>query len=127
MACKNICKLCDRLIISSAVAYNAPNLVITLPEGSYYNGEKYCIVVAQSIPDTTVINAPVVVQIGDGDERYPITKCNCAQLTACGIKTRTKYSTRVVTSPTGGTFRLIGKIDCEPNNTRAFINGDAPV
>lgn len=126
MACKNICKLCDRLIISTAVAFTGGNLVITVPEGSYQNGEKYCIVVAQVIPATTTINAPVVVQIGTGTELYPLTKCNCAQATACSIMTRTKYSTRVHTTPTGGTFRLLGNPACAPNNNLTAINGTAP-
>ena len=53
MSCKNVCKLCNRLVISQAVAFTGGNLVITLPAGSYNNGEKYCIVIAQSIPETT--------------------------------------------------------------------------
>lgn len=127
MACKNICKLCDRLIISQAVAFTGGNLVITIPEGSYRNCEKYCIVIAQAIPDTTTINAPVVIQIGDGTVLYPLNKCNCAQATACSIRTRTKYSTRVSTTPTGGTFKLLGNPACAPNNNLTAINGDAPV
>ena len=127
MSCKNICKLCDRLIISQAVAFTGGNLVITIPEGSYRNCEKYCIVIAQAIPDTTTINAPVVIQIGDGTVLYPLTKCNCAQATACSIRTRTKYSTRVSTTPTGGTFKLLGNPACAPNNNLTAINGDAPV
>lgn len=126
MACKNVCRLCKRLVISSAVNYNAPNLVITLPEGSYYNGEKYCIVVAQTIPEATTINAPVMIQIGDGTDRYPLTRKDCRQVTACGVRTRTKYSTRVVTSGTGGTFRLLGDCCCEPDNSLPFIDGGTP-
>lgn len=126
MACKPVCKLCDRIRISTAVTFTAPNLVITLPEGSYENGEKYCIVVAQNIPADTTINAPVFIQIGDGTELYPLQKCNCAQATACSIRTRTRYSTRVVTTPTSGSFRLMGNICCAPNNNLLLINGDAP-
>lgn len=126
MACKNVCRLCDKLIISTAVEFTAPNLVITIPEGSYYNGEKYCIVIAQTIPADTTINAPVVIQIGDGTEQYPLTRKNCRQVTACGVRVRTKYSTRVVTSGTGGTFRLLGDCCCEPDNSLPFINGDIP-
>ena len=126
MACKTVCKLCNNLVISTAVAFTGGNLVITLPAGSYTNGCKYCIVIAQAIPDTTTINAPVVIQIGTGTVQYPLTKCDCAQATACNVRTRTKYSTRVVTSATGGTFRLLGKPSCAPNNTLASINGTTP-
>lgn len=127
MACKNVCKLCDRLIISTAVAFTGGNLVITIPAGSYNNNCKYCIVVAQNIPATATINAPVFIQIGTGAQLYPINKCDCTQLTACGIRTRTKYSMVVETSPTSGVFKLLGKPCCQPNNNLRSINGAAPV
>ena len=123
MACKSTCSLCKRLVISTAVAFTGGNLVITLPAGSYSNGEKYCLVVAQAIPDTVTINAPVVIQIGTGAELYPLTKCHCAQATAYNIRTRTKYTTRVVTSATGGTFRLAGRVSCAPSNVLSAIDG----
>lgn len=68
MACKPVCKLCDRLVISQAVTFTGGNLVINLPAGSYNNREKYCIVVAQAIPAAATINAPVVITIGTGTE-----------------------------------------------------------
>lgn len=126
MACKTVCRLCDRLVISQAVTFAGGTLTINLPAGNYQNGQKYCIVVAQSIPDAATINAPVVVTIGTGTAQYPLTKCNCAQVTACGIRTRTKYSAVVATTATGGTFRLLGRPACAPNNALAAINGAAP-
>ena len=126
MACKNVCTLCDRLIISQAVNFTGGNLVVNLPAGSYQNGQKYCIVVAQAIPDATTINAPVYITIGAGTALYPLTKCNCAQVTACGIRTRTKYSTIVSTTATGGTFKLLGRPACAPNNQLAAVDGTAP-
>lgn len=126
MACKPVCKLCDKIRISTAVEFTGGNLVITLPAGSYENGEKYCIVVAQSIPDTTTINAPVFIQIGEGTEQYPLQRCNCSQATACNIRTRTRYSTVVVTNPTSGSFRLLGRTCCAPNNNLLSIDGTAP-
>lgn len=84
MSCKPVCRLCDRLVLSQAVAFTGGNLEINLPAGAYNNGEKYCVVVAQAIPDTTTINAPVYFTIGTGTTLYPMTKRNCAQVTACG-------------------------------------------
>lgn len=126
MACNTSCRLCDRLIISQAVTFAAGTLTINLPAGSYANGCKYCIVIAQSIPAATTINAPVVVTIGDGADTYPFTRCDCAQLTACALRTRTRYATRVVTTPTGGSFRLLGRAACAPNNALQSINGGTP-
>lgn len=93
MSCKPVCKLCPNLVISQAVTFTGGNLEINLPAGSYNDCEKYCIVVAQAIPDTTTINAPVYITIGTGTTLYPPTKRNCAQVTAAGIRTRTRYST----------------------------------
>ena len=127
MSCKNVCKLCDKLIISTAVTFTAgTGLIITIPAGSYSDNCKYCIVVAQNIPATTTINAPVFIQIGTGTQLYPVNKCDCTQLAACGIRTRTKYSMCVETTPTSGTFKLLGKSCCQPNNNLCSINGTAP-
>lgn len=125
MACKNICKLCNRLVISQSITYASGVLTITIPAGSYANGEKYCIVLAQTIPDDAVINAPVVIRIGTGTVLYPLNKCDCTQMTAAGLRTRTKYATRVRTTSTGGSFNLIGKLcPCiAPDNRLNAISG----
>lgn len=111
MACKNICKLCNHLIISTYVSWDATNgrLVIGLPAGTYYNGEKYCIVVAQSIPTTATVGAPVVVNVGTSAVAYPVVNCDCSPLTSCGIRARTKYSTKLTTTGAGATFKMLGK------------------
>jgi hypothetical protein len=128
MACKNVCRLCNNLIISESVTFTAgTGLIINIPEGSYRNNCKYCIVVAQAIPTTTTISAPVFVSIGDGTVLYPLNKCDCTQATACSIRTRTKYSTKVETTATGGIFKLLGKVACSPNNNLTAIDGTTPV
>lgn len=126
MACTNVCRLCPRFTLSQSVSFTGGNLIINLPAGSYNAGEKYCIVVAQAIPTATTINAPVYVTIGDGATLYPLTNRCCAQLTACSIRTRTRYSAVVITTPTGGSFRLLGRPACAPNNDLRSINGTAP-
>ena len=126
MSCSNVCKLCDRLVIAESVTFDGTSLVINLPAGSYADGCKYCIVVAQTIPAETTIVAPVVITIGDGTEEYPLTNRCCAQVTACAIRTRTKYSTVVSTSATSGTFKLLGRPCCSPNNSLCALDGTAP-
>ena len=126
--CKNVCKLCPKLILSTATTFTAgTGLIITIPEGAYNDGQKYCIVIAQSIPAETTISAPVFVKIGAGSVLYPLDKCDCTQATACSMRTRTKYSTRVETTPTGVIFKLLGNVCCAPNNNLHSINGTAPV
>ena len=119
-------KLCSRFIISEAVTFAGGTLTINLPAGSYANGCKYCIVVAQTIPAATTITAPVVITIGDGTEEYPlVTRC-CAQVTACGIRTRTRYAVVVATDATGGSFKMLGSPCCSPDYRLAAIDGTAP-
>ena len=126
MAKNAVCKICDRLVISQAVTFAAGVLTINLPAGTYNNGCKYCIVVAQAIPAATTITAPVEITIGTGAETYPLLGNCCQQLTACSIRTRTRYATRVVTDATGGSFRLLGRACCSPVNSLASIDGTAP-
>ena len=125
--CGQTCRLCDRLILSQAVTFADGTLTINLPAGSYGDGCRYCIVVAQATPAGTTIDAPVVITIGAGTAEYPLTNRCCAQLTACSIRTRTKYPVVVSTSATGGTFKVLGKVACAPNNTLTAIDGTAPV
>ena len=119
-------RLCPRFIISQAVTFAAGTLTINIPAGSYANGERYCIVVAQAIPAETTITAPVVITIGDGAVEYPLNTRCCAQVLACGIRTRTRYPVIVSTDATGGVFKLLGKTCCSPNNALAAIDGTAP-
>lgn len=126
VTCATNCRLCRRFVISQDVTFADGNLVINLPAGTYANAEKYCIVVAQTIPATTTIYAPVYVTIGTGTELYPLTRCDCAQVTACGIRTRTRYSVTVSTTPTGASFKMLGRPACAPDNRLAGVDGTAP-
>lgn len=107
--CQNICKICRNLIISTSVDFDPTtnSLDITIPNNSYRNCQKVCIVVAQTIPASTTINALVNIVING--TRFPLQRCNCTQTTACEIRTRTKYSTRVVTNTVSGAFRMLGR------------------
>lgn len=127
MSCNSVCKFCNKLIFSQSVTFTGGNVVINIPAGSYSNNSKYCICVIQPIPTTATINAPVFITIGTGTVLYPLTTKNCRQVTACGIRTRTRYSTCVVTNATGASFRMLGQPCCSPNNQLASVNGTAPV
>lgn len=126
MACKNVCKLCPNLIISQSVTYASGVLTVNIPAGSYEDCGKYCLVIAQGIPQDAIIGAPVVVTIGEGTVNYPLLRCDGVQLVAGALRTRTKYSTVVQTNATGGSFKLLGKVCCQPNNNLQSIDGTAP-
>ncbi len=97
MSCPNYKRICERLIISNSVTFADDTLTINLPAGNYNDCEKYCIVVAQTLPDTTTIVAPVVITIGDDTTAYPLLNCDCTTVYACSINTRTRYSVKVNT------------------------------
>ena len=107
--CQNICKICRNLIISTSVDFDPTtnSLDITIPNSCYSNCQKVCIVVAQTIPASTTINALVYIVVNG--TRFPLQRCDGAQTNACEIRTRTKYSTRVVTNTVSGAFRLLGR------------------
>lgn len=123
MACSTTCRLCKNLIISQSVTVvtvdGTDTLVIDLPERSYGNCCKYCIVIAQAIPATATINMPVAFSIGGVTTTvYPFTRCDCVQVTACAIRTRTRYATRLFTGAAGGaTFRALEDYFCCAPNT----------
>ena len=112
MSCSTHKKLCENLVISQSVTFTGGNLVVNLPQATYSDGCKYCIVIAQTIPTTTTISAPVVITIGTDTTQYPLVGCDCNPVLACSINTRTRYSTIVKTDTTSGVFKLLGKVPC---------------
>lgn len=126
MSCQTSCKLCDRLVISNSVSFASGVLTINIPAGDYRDGCRYCLVIAQAIPSTATIGSSVVITIGSGTVDYPVTLRDCSQATVCNLRTRTKYPMRVATNSTGGTFRILSKVSCTPDNSLPSINGTAP-
>lgn len=125
MACSNVCKLCDNLIISTNVQLLAGNVVVSIPAGNYGNGCKYCIVIAQAIPTEATLATNVVIAIGaDTTTQYPLVDCCGSPITASQISTRTRYSTRVVTNTTGGSFKLLS--NCIRSNRNVLTSIPAP-
>lgn len=124
MSCPTSKCLCENLIISQSVTFANNTLTINIPAGSYANGKKYCIIVAQNIPTTTTISANVVITIGNSTTAYPLVNCNCTNVNAYQIKTRKRYSAIVHTNIQSGVFKLTGSIGCNccscGNNARAL-------
>ena len=124
--CNNDCRICNRIVISSSVTVvtvgGVDTLVIDIPASTYGNRCKYCLVVAQTVPTTATINMPVAISIGgDTTTLYPMVRCDCAQVTACGITSRTKYPLVVATNATGGVFKVLRNLPCYPVETLASL------
>ena len=120
------CRLCPNIVISTAVTLvtidGVDTLVIDIPTGFYPDCRRVCLVVAQTIPTTTPITAPVAISIGgDTTTVYPIVNCDCTQVTACAIRTRTKYGLRINTTATSAVFKTLKKLTCYPTDTLSVI------
>lgn len=128
MNCPTNRHLCKRLIISEEITFTNNTLIINLPQNNYSNNEKYCIVVAQNIPDTTTITAPVAITIGGGTTTYPLLNKDCTNVYACSINKRTRYSVCVHTDIASGVFKLMGKLPCSRcgNNLNSLPIEEAP-
>lgn len=126
--CKNVCQLCRNFITSTSVTVvtvdGVDTLVIDLPTnipGGYTNCRKVCFAVIQNIPAAATILMPVAISIGGVTTTvYPLLDDCCNQITACGIRTRIRYSTCVSTR-NGGSFRLLGRVCCYPQNVVASL------
>lgn len=124
----NNCRLCDNFITSDSVTIitvdGTDTLVIDLPANlprGYTNCRKVCFAIIQNIPATATILMPVAISIGgDTTTVYPLRDECCNQITACGIRTRTRYATRVSTM-SGGSFTLLDKVNCYPQNVIASL------
>ena len=119
--CIKNCRLCNKMILSQSIAFTGGNLVVDLPANSYGNCQKYCIVFAQTIPDTATINAPVVFTINGGATQYPFVNQDCTPIYASQVRSRRLYSTRVNTAVNTGVFNYIGKC-CLPSNATTVAN-----
>ena len=124
MECVQNCKLCNKFILSQSIVFNPTvnQLIVDLPAGSYGNCQKYCIVLGQTIPANTTINAQVVFTIG-GDQTvgYPFLNQDCTPIYASQVRTRRIYPTRVNTAVNTGVFKYIGKC-CLPSNAITVSN-----
>lgn len=124
--CVNNCRLCDKFILSQSITYNAGvnQLIVDLPAGNYGNCTKYCIVLAQSIPTNTTINAQIVFTIGGNQTvGYPFLNKDCTPIYASQVRTRRIYPTRVNTAVNAGVFEYIGNcpLPCRTGTTVGSI------
>lgn len=124
--CIKNCHLCRNIVISTSVTVvtvdGTDTLVIDIPSGIYPDCRRVCLVVAQTIPTTATIAMPVAISIGgDTTTVYPIVNCDCSQVTACAIRTRTKYGLRISTSATSAVFKSLKPLACYPNPTLEVI------
>ena len=124
--CNKICKECPRKIYSAGVSVvtvdGIDTLVIDVPQQNFNNGHFGCLVITQNIPTTATIAMPVAISIGGVTTTvYPVVRCDCAPVTACALRTRTRYPFTVCLTATGGVFKIRKNLSCAPENTLLSI------
>lgn len=129
--CNNSCNECPRKIFSSGVSIvtidGTDTLVIDVPQQSFRDCQRGCLVIIQNIPLTATIATPVAISIGGVTTTvYPLVSCDCSQVTACALRTRKRYPFVVSTNVNGGVFKILRNLSCSPNNNLATIPVTAP-
>jgi hypothetical protein len=124
--CNNSCNECNRKIFSDEVSFvtisGVQTLVIDIPSQTFVNGQRGCLVITQSIPDTTTINAPVAISIGGVTTTvYPVTTCCGTDVVAAQLRTRRRYPFKVVTNATSGSFVILKNLSCAASNAVNII------
>lgn len=124
--CNNSCNECPRKIYSvsaSVVAVDGINtLVIDVPQQSFANCQRGCLVITQNLPAEATIVMPVAISIGGVTTTvYPVVACDCSQVTACALRPRRRYPFKVATNSTGAVFKILRNLSCAPNNDLATI------
>lgn len=124
--CNNSCNECPRKVYSQGVSIvtvdGVDTLVVDVPQQSFRNCQRGCLVIIQSIPTTATISMPVAISIGGVTTTvYPMVSCDCSQVTACAIRPRRRYPFKVSTNATGAVFKILRNLSCAPNNDLATI------
>ena len=121
MSCNTRCNICERIVFSNSITVAGGTLVINIANGSYADCQKFCFILIQNIPDTATINMPVGITIGTDTTVYPMVRCDCTQVTACALRTRTRYPMKVATTATSAVFKVLRNLSCAPDNRLAAV------
>lgn len=129
--CYNSCNECPRKVYSASVTVvtvdGIDTLVIDVPQQSFRDCERGCLVIVQNLPLTATIAMPVAISIGGNTATvYPVLDCKCDVVTACMLRTRRRYPFRVAVNATGGTFRILKNLSCAPDVNQNTIPPVAP-
>ena len=124
--CYNTCNECPRKVYSAGVSVvsieGVDTLVIDVPQQSFQNCQRGCLVITQNLPAEATIVMPVAISIGGVTTTvYNVLTCNCEQVTACMLRPRRRYPFKVSTNATTGVFKILKNLSCAPNNDLASI------
>lgn len=102
-----------RTILTTAVAIQGTNLVLTLPAGTYENCHNYVIRIAQPIPATATNLMGVAIKIGTAATLYQVIRTCGHKLYANQVKARRNY--RLLVAADTQQFVVTGGFICGSN------------
>ena len=120
------CRICKRLVASVSVTVVGTALVVNIPDRSYNNCQKLCLLIAQEIPTTATRGMPVVITIGADTTQYPLVRCNGNPVTQEYIGQGNIYPLRVQTNTTSAVFRVLCDLCCASTNIQSIPVEAAP-
>lgn len=125
--CNTSCNECCNKVFSNSITIETidtvATLVVNIPEQTFCNGQRGCIVLVQNIPTAATIEMPVVITIGDGTVNYPVVGCDCNPVVVPMLRTRRRYPFKVVTNTTSGVFKILKNLSCASVNNLTTIGG----
>lgn len=124
--CYNSCDECPRKIYSNGVSIvtvdGVDTLVIDIPQQTFVDKQKGCLIIIQNIPEAATLYMPVAISIGGATTTvYNVVTCNCNQVTAPMLRTRRRYPFLVSANATTGVFKILKNLSCAANNAVATI------
>ena len=125
--CNTSCNECCNKVFSSTLTIETVNgvdtLVVNIPEQTFRDGQRGCLVITQAIPATATIEMPVAITIGDGADYYAVTTCSCSPVVVPMLRTRRRYPFKVATNTTTGVFKILKNLSCASVNNLTTIGG----
>lgn len=114
------CRICKRLVASVSVTVVGTALVVNIPDRSYNNCQKLCLLIAQEIPTTATRGMPVAITIGTDATQYPLVRCNGNPVTQEYIGQGNIYPSKVQTNATSAVFRVLCDLCCASTNIQSI-------
>lgn len=112
MACNCGCRCCSQLVRSTALTYDADTnvLSVSIPEATYLNHQRLCLVIAQAIPSGVNANTTVNILVGAGTTGYPIYTRFLNDVYADSLMTRKVYPLLAATDTEAFVIEDVGRL-----------------
>lgn len=112
MACNCGCRCCPLLVRSTALTYDADTnvLSVSIPEATYLNHQRLCLVIAQVIPSGVNANTTVNILVGAGTTGYPIYTRFLNDVYADSLMTRKVYPLLAATGTEAFVIEDVGRL-----------------